>query len=244
MIVIPMAGLSSRFTKEGFKKPKYMLEAKGATLFEHSISSFRHYFDSETFIFIVRDVHKANIFVKEKAKKLKIRTFEVVTLTDETRGQADTVMLGLEALEITCGRLLIFNIDTLRPNYKIPDEAFLGGGYLEVFEGDGDNWSFVLPQSPTSTIVSKTTEKEPVSNLCSSGLYFFRDVTDFTAAFKDYAERPKETWAKNELYVAPLYNELINRGIEIHYHLIQKEDVIFYGIPSEFYEFKNGDLDE
>ncbi|EOA0230274.1 capsular biosynthesis protein, partial [Escherichia coli] len=36
MIVIPMAGLSSRFKKAGYVKPKYMLEAHGKTLFSHS----------------------------------------------------------------------------------------------------------------------------------------------------------------------------------------------------------------
>ncbi|EGR2739468.1 capsular biosynthesis protein, partial [Vibrio parahaemolyticus] len=29
MIVIPMAGMSSRFFKAGYDKPKYMLEATG-----------------------------------------------------------------------------------------------------------------------------------------------------------------------------------------------------------------------
>ncbi|EKO3985769.1 capsular biosynthesis protein, partial [Vibrio fluvialis] len=40
MIMIPMAGMSSRFFKAGYSKPKYMLEAKGKTLFEHSVLSF------------------------------------------------------------------------------------------------------------------------------------------------------------------------------------------------------------
>ncbi|MBD6989485.1 capsular biosynthesis protein, partial [Vibrio parahaemolyticus] len=44
MIIIPMAGMSSRFFNAGYDKPKYMLEARGVTLFEHSILSFKKYF--------------------------------------------------------------------------------------------------------------------------------------------------------------------------------------------------------
>ena len=40
MIVIPMAGLSSRFTKAGYTKPKYMLPLAGKSVFAHSIESF------------------------------------------------------------------------------------------------------------------------------------------------------------------------------------------------------------
>ena len=58
MIVIPMAGLSSRFTKAGYDKPKYMLEAFGRSLFWHAVSSFSNYFDSEDFLFIARDIQK------------------------------------------------------------------------------------------------------------------------------------------------------------------------------------------
>lgn len=50
-----MAGMSSRFFKAGYDKPKYMLEATGITLFEHSVLSFKNYFERESFLFIIRD---------------------------------------------------------------------------------------------------------------------------------------------------------------------------------------------
>ena len=82
MIVIPMAGLSSRFKKAGFSKPKYMLEAKGKTLFEHSILSFERYFDKEEFLFIVLDVFGTPAFVEESAVALGIKKIKVITLNN------------------------------------------------------------------------------------------------------------------------------------------------------------------
>ena len=56
MIIIPMAGLSSRFFNAGFKEPKYKLRAHGKTLFEWSVKTFEKLYQTEKFIFICRDV--------------------------------------------------------------------------------------------------------------------------------------------------------------------------------------------
>ena len=45
-IVIPMAGLSSRFTKAGYTLPKYMLYVVDKSLFYLAVRSFEHYFQS------------------------------------------------------------------------------------------------------------------------------------------------------------------------------------------------------
>ncbi|EDP5982441.1 capsular biosynthesis protein, partial [Campylobacter jejuni] len=38
IIIFPMAGLSSRFTKAGYDKPKYMLDLKGNSVFFHAVN--------------------------------------------------------------------------------------------------------------------------------------------------------------------------------------------------------------
>ncbi|MCE0493749.1 glycosyltransferase family 2 protein [Vibrio salinus] len=241
MIVIPMAGLSSRFFKAGYEKPKYMLEAHGKTLFEHSVQSFSRYFDSIPFLFITRNVFDTKKFVQEKAQKLGIRTFYIVELNSDTRGQADTVFLGLTELfdqDVNIqGSITVFNIDTFRPGFTFPDEAFKGDGYLEVFEGSGDNWSFAKPISDNDTQVAETAEKRPISNLCSTGLYHFSSVQDFLDAFQNALNRPKQEWEKGELYIAPMYNTLIAEGKSIHYHKIDPSEVIFCGVPDEYTDF-------
>lgn len=243
MIVIPMAGMSSRFFKAGYAKPKYMLEAHGETLFEHSVKSFQTYFSSVPFLFIVRDVHHSEAFVKEKANKLGIKEFYIAILERNTRGQAETVMLGLELLEKQLcsyqGPITIFNIDTFRPKFVMPEIATQSDGYLEVFEGTGDNWSFAQPAEMGSTKVIKTAEKTPISNLCSTGLYHFNRKQEYVNAYRAYVSKPQQEWEKGELYIAPLYNILIEKGLSIHYHLISREEVIFCGVPDEYIDFLN-----
>lgn len=237
MIMIPMAGLSSRFFKAGFDKPKYMLEAHGKTLFEHSVESFEHYFASTEFAFVVRDIYDTPTFVKSQCENLGIKKATVIVLEHETRGQAETVYLALKRLNKQEGPLTIFNIDTFEPNFRYPDEAFIGDGFLDVFRGSGSNWSFAKPISADSKQVIETAEKQPISDLCSTGLYHFTSIQDFTDSYENMLSQPTETWAKGELYVAPLYNYLIKKGRVIYYNLLNRDDVIFCGTPDEYHDF-------
>lgn len=239
MIVIPMAGLSSRFFKAGFNKPKYMLEAHGKTLFEHSVGSFKHYFDTERFLFIVRDLYNTPLFVEQQSKSLGIKDYEIVVLTEETRGQAETVALGLKTAKNYKDSITIFNIDTFRPNFRYPLVKLMGDGYLEVFRGTGDNWSFVKQLDKNSNKVIKTTEKDPISDLCCTGLYYFRNINDYFESYVAYLQKPKASWEKGELYVAPLYNHLISSGKDIRFNIISNDEVIFCGVPDEYTTFLN-----
>ena len=242
MIVIPMAGMSSRFFKAGYTQPKYMLPAHGKTLFSHAVESFSKYFKTEHFLFIIRDEYNTNEFVLEQAELLGITRYDIVKLDRKTRGQAETVALGVEELinnEMVSYEesLTIFNIDTFRPGFSYPDLGNFGAGYLEVFRGEGSNWSFAQPMSDTTTLVKRTAEKKPISDLCCTGLYHFRSLKLYFDAYYDYLKKPKKEWEKGELYVAPLYNYLINNNHKIHYNLILREHVVFCGIPQEYIDF-------
>lgn len=242
MIVIPMAGLSSRFLKAGYAKPKFMLKAHDETLFAHSLKSFKAYFSTELFLFILNKKHNAKHFVIDECQKLRITDFQIVELEHDTRGQADTVMLGL--LELTDKGLhfiekpiTIFNIDTFRPDFVYPELDSVGAGYLEVFRGEGNNWSYVRPEGEGGTTITETAEKRPISDLCCTGLYHFTSATLFIKAFQKYLELPEAEWEKGELYIAPIYNMLLKDGYDIHYNLIASSEVIFCGTPNEYSEF-------
>lgn len=242
MIVIPMAGLSSRFFKAGYQQPKYMLEAHGISLFDHAILSFKAYFDSEPFLFIVRADFDTPAFVEQRCVALGIKQFEIHVLNQETRGQAETVYLGLTDINDSTP-ITIFNIDTFRPEFQLPALCQFADGYLEVFKGEGDNWSYAKPITEDSDKVIETAEKNPISDLCSTGLYYFAHAGDFKRAFEVEAAKPASQWQKQELYIAPLYNQLIAQGLDIRYHLIEREQVIFCGVPQEYLDFlKQGEM--
>jgi len=237
MIVIPMAGLSKRFVDAGYDRPKYMLPLAGKTVFDFAIESFRLYFDDTSFLFIGRDVAGTAAFIKYACESLGLRKPLIVMLDAPTAGQAETVELGLQQVGVDVETpVTIFNIDTFRPSFSFPNEDWWprSDGYLEVFRGTGLNWSYVRPSPMESGLVLETTEKRPISDLCCTGLYHFRSAREFHAALTQ--ERASPTSA--ELYVAPLYNHLIRSGMRIHYKILDREEVVFCGVPAEYESLK------
>ena len=109
-------------------------------------------------------------------------------------------------------------------------------GYLEVFEGTGSNWSYAKPESDKSNRVIETAEKNPIWNLCSTGLYHFKKASNFLAAFEE-AMSNKGGLVNNEYYIAPLYNTLIKKGLDIRYDLVPFEDITCCGVPEEYEAF-------
>lgn len=234
-IVIPMAGLSSRFTKAGYTLPKYMLYVKNKSLFRLAVESFEKYFESARFVFIARDVFDTERFIKEECELIGIKDFSVVMLDQPTRGQAETVIKGVEGAGIKDDEcILIFNIDTFRPGYVFPEGIKDWDGYLEVFEGSGANWSYVKTDSDESTRVIETAEKREISTHCSTGIYYFKKAKEFVDAYNENLVNPIK--GVPELYVAPLYNFLIRDGKSIHINIIPRESVIFCGVPQEYEE--------
>jgi len=226
MIVIPMAGLSARFTRAGYELPKYQLPLWGRPVFDHAVGSFAAYFGAEPFLFIVRDVADTAAFVRARAEALGIETATVHVLEEPTAGQAETVLMGIERLAPGT-RLTIFNIDTFRPGFRHPPRPPGSAGYLEVFRGAGANWSYVRP-ALAGNRVAETAEKRAISDLCCTGLYEFASAALFRTAYTRTAE------AAGERYIAPMYNALIAAGEAVHYHEIPAAAAIFCGVPAEY----------
>jgi hypothetical protein len=235
MIVIPMAGASRRFADAGYLEPKHQLPLGGISVFDHAVGSFQAYFVSLPFLFVVRA--EAAAFVGAACERLGIREARVVTLDAPTAGQAETVELGLSGANVGDAQAItIFNIDTFRPSFTFPnaDWAKHSDGWLEVFRGSGANWSYVRPAPRDEPRALETAEKRPISDLCCTGLYHFRCAGDFRQALA----RERAAPSAPELYVAPLYNHLINEGRRIHYRLIAPNEVTFCGVPAEYEALK------
>lgn len=231
MFIIPMAGLSSRFFKAGYTKPKYQLDLNGESVFAWSVRSFEKYFSTDKFIFIYRDVYDTKTFLEREVENLGIKDYELVCLPQETLGQADTVYQGISHI-LSDEEIYIFNIDSKIINFTKPTWTNECDGYLEVFKGEGDHWSFAQPESVNSRKVIRTTEKERISDLCSDGLYYFKQKSVFERLFLQAKE--KQQTAKNEYYIAPLYNQLIAEQAVVYYDLIANDHILFCGTPDEY----------
>lgn len=238
MIVIPMAGASSRFTKAGYPVKKYRLLAHGHTMFAWSLCSFHRRFNQEDILFICNAADRAAAFIHEECAKVGLTKYAIYELPHMTRGQAETVYLGLQQQTTDWHEpLMIFNIDTIRANATIPAHLFPMSGYIETFKGEGNAWSFVVPGKMDTVLM--TTEKVRVSDQCSTGLYYFASVGIFMELYENTMKSGVFERQWGERYICPMYNTLIEHGHIIKHHEISPTEIAFAGTPAEYEEFSS-----
>ena len=235
-----MCGASSRFFEAGFKRPKYELCLGDQSLLAWSLLSFKSYFDVESFLFICRQDFDAEQFIKKTTGEIGLppSSINIKTLASPTLGQADTVYQGLKGTSLGRENITIFNVDTFYSGFKKITLQNNEVGFIDVVKAPGDHWSFVLPKNQTRKsmgLVSEVVEKKRISNLCSTGLYNFKDINTFRFAYeRTYLK--KTISQKSEHYLAPIYQSLITRGFNVKYRVLANNKVTFCGTPKEFKE--------
>ena len=77
-----------------------------------------------------------------------------------------------------------------------------------TFEAVHPKWSFV--KTNARGVITEVAEKNPISNIATCGIYWYRKGSDFVKYADQMIE--KNIRVNNEFYIAPVYNELIGDG--------------------------------
>lgn len=233
-IIITMAGLGTRFRKAGYQCPKYMIEAKGKTLFEWSMDSLVGYNDHVSkYIFVVREEDHAQEFIKQKCEKYGISKIHIVEIDHLTDGQATTCMLAMPYCDPET-EVMVYNIDTYVEPYELKYEDISGNGYLPCFHADGDHWSFVRLDKGGN--VAEVKEKERISNICTLGAYYFSSAELYQDMYHEFYAESRQN-SEEEKYIAPIYNYMVEKGMDVRISMIDFEKVHVLGTPEEIAVF-------
>ncbi|MBO0459423.1 glycosyltransferase family 2 protein [Enterococcus hulanensis] len=228
-IVITMAGRGSRFAKVGYNQPKHEIVAGEHSLFVWSMRSLKQFYD-ERFIFIVRKGSYSEPSLIKEIQNLGIESYFIMELAEITKGQADTVMQIADLLDDE-EDILIYNIDTaIKPEYLSKKQVVQGDGSVPLFEAEGTHWSFAKLDETKKRIIEMA-EKRPISSWGSVGLYYFRRWKDFSDAFEEMSDQLLKDYG--EIYIAPLYNYLINAGKLVIPVLLPPDSFAALGTPEE-----------
>lgn len=235
-VVITMGGLGSRFRKMGYRIPKYMIEAKGKTLFEWSMISLEGYAaEVNQYIFIAMKDEEADVedFIRGQCQKIKILNYHIILLDHLTDGQATTASLA-EKYWNPDHALLIYNIDTYVESGEMNSAQLKGDGFIPCFQAEGDHWSFVRLDDEGK--VAEIKEKQRISNYCTLGAYYFKTCKLYQNLYEEYYGK-EQALVNGEKYVAPLYDYLLKKGGEIYISDIAPEKVHVLGTPEELEVF-------
>lgn len=226
MQIIPIAGKGNRFKIAGYKTAKYLLPFKGKPIIEHIL----YYFDRNNSTLLISNKNDKNkTKLNETLEKMGFTDFEVIEIGD-TDGQLTSVIKGVKKSKYRNynGPFWIYNGDTIRKK-ALPNNLFEKiscEGYIEVFKESGDHWSFV----DSLGLISRVTEKDRISEYCSTGLYGFRELQRIIK----YVDEGSVLKLKNELYVSGIFENILNEGLKVWAFESNRNDFLLCGTPEEY----------
>ena len=232
-ILVPMAGLGSRFIKEGFKVPKQLINIKDKHLIDISLDCL-NYKDCNL-IFVVRDETVYNFHIDELLRKKFGDDIKVVVLDKLTDGSVCSCLYAEEYID-NDAPLVNHTLDIeFRPVFDPHNMNSLNAdGLILTFKSNSSNYSYAKVEGIDGH-VTETAEKKAISNNACVGIYGFKKGSDFCKYARDMIKRDIRT--KNEFYISPLYNLLVEDGKRIITEPVEKMHV--FGTPDEFHFYKD-----
>ena len=222
-IILTMVG--TRFKNAGYQREKHEIEFLGHSLLQWSLASLKSFSDAQLVV-ITRRLPGIEAFVADAARQIGFHEPIIVFVDAPTRGQAVSACLARTVVD-SDEQVLIYNTDTYVVPSQLSPEMLRGDGWIPCFVADGDHWSFV--QGDSAGRAHRVVEKNRISSNCSIGLYYFRRFGDLVKLTDSASERDDD----GEIYIAPLFQEMIMAGQEVFFDLIDSDSVIPLGTPNE-----------
>jgi dTDP-glucose pyrophosphorylase len=233
-VVIPMAGLGSRFQTEGYTTPKPFLPIVGVPMFMRVVDNIvpKSLRSKANIHIIVRQEHAPRFNELKTGENIHIHTVEKLT-----EGAACTVLTVKKFIDNEFP-LVIANSDQFL-EWSAPDF------YRCLFHPDFDGVISTFEQpNPTDLRwsyaninenghVTQVAEKIYIGPLATTGIYGWKRGSDFVRDAGLMIE--KNIRVKNEFYVCPVYTMGIERGLTIRTHNCSK--MWGLGVPSDYEYF-------
>lgn len=216
-VLIPMAGLGSRFAQKGYTFPKPLIDVNGKPMIQVVVENLNI---EANYIFVVQKEHmeKYNLTHLLNLIAPGAHNCKVVEINGLTEGAACTTLLAKEFID-NDNPLLIANSDQYiewnsnETMYSFSNNDIDGG--MLVFNATHPKWSFAKLDS--SGFIEQVAEKDPISDIASVGVYYWAKGSDYVK----YAEQmiQNNIRVNNEFYVCPVINEAIkdNKKFKVSY---------------------------
>lgn len=216
-VLIPMAGAGSRFEKAGYTFPKPLIEVNGEPMIQVVVNNLN--MDSNH-IFIAQKTHKEK-YNLDSMLSLISPGCNIVEVDGLTEGAACTTLLAKDLIN-NDNPLIIANSDqfvewnTSEFMYKMQEQDADAG--ILTFESTHPKWSFAKINESGDVI--EVAEKNPISNIATVGIYYWKRGSDYV----QYAEQMIERNIRhnNEFYVCPVFNQAIEAGLRVKTFDIKK----------------------
>lgn len=258
-IIVPMAGLGTRFQKVSdtnpeYRKPKPLISVKGVPMVRWATGSLKFLehpgqkveavqpATPKDLIFVILEEHDRNYNLENKLKEIYLPDIRVIKLEKPTRGAAETAYAAKEFVDPDEDAIISDSdhyFDGSNLTERIANKGKDVAGIIPVFTPPNDGlprWSYSLLKSG-SAVIEKVGEKDPelmkLGAPANIGAYYFSKAKTFFDEVAEVILRNEMTGeeGKKEFYVAPIYQRLIEKGLKFEAALIP--EVWGLGTPSD-----------
>lgn len=228
-IVMPMAGLGSRFRDAGYKLPKPLIDVMGRPMYAWATESLPLDKSTRLIFILLASQPECPELTRDIQQRYAKHSPIIVTVPELTAGQAITVLRAKEFINNN-EPCLIHNADTaFDVDHSWVENAWRENmdGALLVFNSNEKRWSF--SRENAAGFVDEVREKEVISPWASTGTYWFRRGSDFVRMAESRLHSGRREAA--EYYVGPLYNDMIATGAKVKNYPIRK--LYCFGTPDD-----------
>ena len=249
-IIIPMAGLGTRFSNYGFSTNKYLLpiDIEKTKMIEKAILTLNIPMNSQ-FIFILREEYGEDSELREYLKELcNTHSYKCIILSVNyvTEGPASTAYLAKDYINNEIP-LIISNSDQILDwNFKsfINTSENFDGCVLtytpeyELIMGNKDKHSFVRFDENTKKPV-EFVEKLVISNEALIGVHYYKQGAYFIKS-AEYLFENNIRAPNGEFYLSYTYQGLLDMGYNIGYHRLSYNERFYpVGEPEDYFTYYN-----
>ncbi len=240
-LIVPMAGLGTRYKEQGYKQIKPMIEVSGKPMYEQALNDLP--IVNSTRIIIRND--------KELIKNLKdtngkIKNCSVKVLNDETDGQASTVYIGSQDINLddpvtigACDNGMLYddkNFLELMNHHETDVIVWGARGYPGAIKNP--NMYGWIDYNKDNNLVKKISVKKPLDNpredLIIVGTFTFKKLKYFIDSVESMKKR--KALINNEYYIDTAINDSIS--LNLNCRVFEINNYICWGTPDDLRVFE------
>lgn len=241
-LVLPMAGLGSRFAQAGYTVPKPLLDIHGVPMFELVIANLVTPAIGRLVLIIPSAWGLAErMQALEAVLKIEVTVVEVSDLTDGPAGSVERAekYLNPDSPVVTANSDQYLDADLSGFYNSVCDP--MNAGVILAMEDSDPKWSYARLDENGQLV--EVREKVVISNLATVGVYGFKSASIMFDAFRKM--RNDGGSVNGEYYVAPAYNYLLGEdcGAIVVTNLGPVGSVMHgLGIPADYEHFRSSEL--
>lgn len=233
IILVPLGGMGERFKKNGYQKPKPLINVMGKPIINWLFDNLNLNDVDLVVIPYNKELAKYN-FEDLMRKNYPSINFLFQKMDIQTRGAAETILLSIKQIELDDSPILCLDGD----NFYLEDivSQWRGNNTVFYFNDDSDSQAYSF-LDVTNDQVDGIYEKNRISDKASTGAYGFQSFH----TLKSYCQKiiDENIKQKNEYYLSGAIQSMLQDQIVFFANCIKRNNYVCLGTPLDVRLFCN-----